>query len=405
MRLGVSAALVEGELLPGDVEVASGVVTGLGLERVPGAAGIACPGFVDLHVNGFAGVDLQTADADGFRRAGEALLRGGVTAYRPTFVTAPEEQLVASLRSLPGRTTAARVIGAHLEGPFIAASRLGAHDPAGRRDPDLALLERLLAAGPVRQVTLAPELPGALELIDALCARGVTVACGHSDATPEQARRAFDRGARTVTHLFNAMPKQGGLAEAALARDDVTVQLIADGHHVAPELIRLAWRSAAGRLGEAPPGSSRTRGAAAAEARQRIGDARRRRPPAQPRRAARGRADRGDRGARLDRGHATARPAGGRPARRRDRARRPARGGARAARALSLSSGEEGELVEVDRLVAGAAVAVPTAQEGLQEQHRLRECQAGRGAFGHSRSSVRKACAQVTSAQWWWKPR
>ncbi len=248
MRLGVSAALVEGELLPGDVEVASGVVTGLGLERVPGAAGIACPGFVDLHVNGFAGVDLQTADADGFRRAGEALLRGGVTAYRPTFVTAPEEQLVASLRSLPGRTTAARVIGAHLEGPFIAASRLGAHDPAGRRDPDLALLERLLAAGPVRQVTLAPELPGALELIDALCARGVTVACGHSDATPEQARRAFDRGARTVTHLFNAMPKQGGLAEAALARDDVTVQLIADGHHVAPELIRLAWRSAAGRL-------------------------------------------------------------------------------------------------------------------------------------------------------------
>ena len=248
MRLGVSAALVEGELLPGDVELAGGIVTGLGLERGPGAAGIACPGFVDLQVNGFAGVDLQTAGTDGFRRAGEALLRAGVTAYRPTFVTAPEEQLVESLRALPERTAGARIIGAHLEGPFIAATRLGAHDPAGRRDPDPALLGRLLAAGPVRQLTLAPELPGALELIDALCARGVTVACGHSDASPELARHAFDRGARTVTHLFNAMPKQGGLAAAALARDDVAVQLIADGHHVSPELTRLAWSSAAGRL-------------------------------------------------------------------------------------------------------------------------------------------------------------
>jgi N-acetylglucosamine-6-phosphate deacetylase len=248
VRLGVTAALVEGALLPGDVELAGGRVTGLGLERGPDAAGIACPGFVDLQVNGFAGVDLQTADSAGFRRVGEELLRGGVTAYRPTFVTAPEDQLVAVLRSLPAAVGGARVLGVHLEGPFVAATRLGAHDPAGRRDPDLALLERLLDAGPVRQMTLAPELAGALELIDALQARGVVAACGHSDASPEDARRAFDRGARTVTHLFNAMPKQGGLAAAALERDDVTVQLIADGHHVPADLMRLAWRSAAGRL-------------------------------------------------------------------------------------------------------------------------------------------------------------
>ena len=248
MRLGVTAALVEGALLPGDVELVEGLVTGVGLERGPAAAGIAAPGFVDLQVNGFAGVDLQTADGRGFQRVGEALLRGGVTAYRPTFITAPEHQLVTALRSLPVSAGGARILGAHLEGPFIAPTRLGVHDPTGRRDPDLGLLERLLGAGRVRQMTLAPELPGALELIDALRARGIVVACGHSDASPEDARRAFDRGARTVTHLFNAMPKEGGLAAAALARDDVTVQLIADGHHVPPELVRLAWRSAGGRL-------------------------------------------------------------------------------------------------------------------------------------------------------------
>ena len=248
MRLGVTAALVNGTLLLGDVELASGVVTGLGLERRPSAAGVATPGFVDLQVNGFAGVDLQSADAEGFRHVGEALLRTGVTAYRPTFVTAPEADLVAALRSLPAAAPGARILGAHLEGPFLAATRLGAHDPAGRRDPDVELLGRLLDAGPVGQVTLAPELPGAPTLIAALRARGVTVSCGHSEASEEAAGRGFDAGASTVTHLFNAMPKQGGLVVAALARSDVTVQVIVDGHHVPAELVQLAWRSAAGRF-------------------------------------------------------------------------------------------------------------------------------------------------------------
>ena len=163
-------------------------------------------------------------------------------------MTAPEQQLVAALRSLPARAAGARVLGAHLEGPFIAESRLGAHDPAGRRDPDAALLRRLLDAGPVRLMTLAPELPGAAALIAALRARGVTVSCGHSEASAADAERAFDAGARSVTHLFNAMPKQGGLVAAALARDDVTVQLIVDGHHVPPGVVRQTWRDAAGRV-------------------------------------------------------------------------------------------------------------------------------------------------------------
>jgi hypothetical protein len=159
VRLGVEAALVEGVLVPGDVEVDGGRVAAVGLSGR--GRGIAVPGFVDLHVHGFAGVDFAAADAAGYRRAGEALLATGVTAFQPSFVTAPEDELTASLREVPDGNVGARVIGCHLEGPFISPARLGMHPAAARRDPDRALLERLLAAGPVTHVTLAPELDGA----------------------------------------------------------------------------------------------------------------------------------------------------------------------------------------------------------------------------------------------------
>ena len=169
VKLGVEAALVDGQLVRGDVEVADGRVAGYGLAS-PNGRGIAVPGFVDLQVNGFAGVDLFEADTDGYRRAGEALLETGVTSYLPTFITAPEEELVAALRELPGSSEGPRILGAHLEGPFLSPLRLGIHRAAARRDPDHELLERLLAAGPVRLMTLAPELAGADRLIETLLA-------------------------------------------------------------------------------------------------------------------------------------------------------------------------------------------------------------------------------------------
>lgn len=250
-RLGVEAALVGGELVRGDVEVVDGRVTAIGLNTFHGK-GIAAPGFVDLHVNGFAGVDFFAADTDGYRRAGEALLQCGVTAYQPTFITSAEEELTAALQEVPPNGATPRIIGAHLEGPFISPDRLGTHPAGARRDPDPSLLERLLAAGPVSHVTLAPERPGALELIDMLCARGVTVACGHSNATAAEARAAFARGAKTVTHIFNAMrpltAREPGLAGAALVSDDVTVQVILDGVHLADDTARLIWQAARGRV-------------------------------------------------------------------------------------------------------------------------------------------------------------
>jgi N-acetylglucosamine-6-phosphate deacetylase len=271
MRLGVAAALVDGELLPGDVEIADGRVVAVGVGE-PRGSRIAAPGFVDLQVNGYAGVDFSAPGEDGYARAGATLLADGVTAFQPTLVSADLDAMTAALHaiaSLPRpRSTCvahsftqldraaggdgARAIGAHLEGPFLSPERPGAHDPVALRAPDLAALERLLDAGPVSQVTLAPELPGALGLIDALVARGVTVSCGHTEADALGAHAAFDRGASAVTHLFNAMrrpaPRDPGIAYAALGREDVFITLIVDGHHLADDTVRTVARSAGDRL-------------------------------------------------------------------------------------------------------------------------------------------------------------
>src|SRR5438067_3847533 len=250
MRLGVEAAFVDGAFVPGDVEVADGRVVGLGLGG--GGRGLAIPGFVDLQVNGFGGVDFLDADAGGYRRAGEALLETGVTAYLPTLITTPEQQLRAAMAEVPNGNARPRVLGMHLEGPFLSPNRLGTHEASARRDPDPALLDRLLAAGPVRLMTLAPELPGADILIDRLVESGVVASLGHTDATAAEANAAFDRGARSVTHLFNAMRpflhRDPGIVGAALTRDDVVVSIILDGIHLAPETALTAWRAARGRL-------------------------------------------------------------------------------------------------------------------------------------------------------------
>ena len=246
----MEAALVGGELLAGDVSIVDGTIEAVGLATT--GTGIAAPGFVDLQVNGFAGVDLMATDHDGYLRVGEALLATGTTAFQPTFVTAPEAALLEALRAMPTEGIGPRVLGAHVEGPFLSPRRAGVHDPRFLSEPDLALLRRLLDAAPVSQVTLAPELPGANELIDELVERGVTVSAGHTDATAAEAHLAFDRGVRTVTHLFNAMrhstPRDPSIALAALARPDVTVQVIVDLHHVAPDTVTVAWQAAASRF-------------------------------------------------------------------------------------------------------------------------------------------------------------
>ncbi|VVJ21678.1 N-acetylglucosamine-6-phosphate deacetylase (EC [Amycolatopsis camponoti] len=254
MRLGVAGALVGGAYRRGDVEVdrESGLVTAVGVAG-PGS-GIAVPGLVDLQVNGFAGVDFLSADVDGYAHASAALARTGVLAYQPTLITSRPEQTVTAIETAAKAQAAegARILGVHLEGPFLSPARPGTHPVELLRAPDTGLMERLLASGPVTQVTLAPELPGALDVVGACVRAGVLVACGHSDATAAEAHVAFDRGARSVTHLFDAMRpfthRDPGIAGAALTRDDVFVGVIADPSHLSPEAVRLAFQAARGRV-------------------------------------------------------------------------------------------------------------------------------------------------------------
>jgi N-acetylglucosamine-6-phosphate deacetylase len=254
-RLGVARALVDGRLVDGDVTVADGHVVEVGVAS-HGGTGIAAPGFVDLQVNGFAGADLVVADAEGYATAGAALAATGVTAYQPTFITGDPELVVAGLTRLAGlagtHPGGPRLLGAHLEGPWLSPVRPGTHPPGRLRDPDPEVLERFLAAGPVGTVTLAPELPGALETIERLVAAGVLVCCGHTDADAVAAHAAFDAGARSVTHLFNAMRpfthRDPGIVGVALTRPDVAVPVIVDGIHLSGEAVRLAAAAAGERL-------------------------------------------------------------------------------------------------------------------------------------------------------------
>ena len=254
MRLGVSGAVVDGAWCPGDVEVDGGRVAATGLPAARGGR-LAIPGLVDMLCHGYAGVDLASASVEEVATARAAAARDGTTALCPALLTDDPDRTAAALGRLDAArgdaVDGARLLGAHLEGPFLSPARIGTHPPEHRRDPDPALLARLLDAGRVDLVTLAPELPGAGELVDLLRARGTVVSAGHSDADVAAAHAAVDRGVRAATHLFNAMSglahRAPGLAAVALTRTEVVPTVIGDGHHVAPEMLRLVAAAAPGR--------------------------------------------------------------------------------------------------------------------------------------------------------------
>lgn len=212
---------------------------------------LVAPGFVDLHLHGAGGAMFEDAEAAAARRIIETLPRFGTTALLATIgALAPEvlpravEVAAGAMRSRSG----ARVLGLHLEGPFLNPARAGAQHPDWMRAPSFEEFDHLqrCAHGAIRLVTLAPELPNALELIVALRRRGVHVALGHSQASAEQVEAAVAAGATHVTHLFNAMGslhhRAPGLPGVALTADALAVELIADGVHVDRRIIDLAWR-------------------------------------------------------------------------------------------------------------------------------------------------------------------
>jgi N-acetylglucosamine-6-phosphate deacetylase len=253
--LGVAAAVVDGVLERGDVEVVDGAIARVGIGR-RGGSGLAVPGLVDLQVNGYAGVDVLDAEPGEIIEMGRALARDGVVAYQPTVISAPLDHMrdaLAAIGQAADLGGPARIVGAHLEGPFLSAAYRGIHPVEWLRSPDVDVLTSLLVSGcRVTMVTIAPELEGATEVIEALVDAGILVSVGHSDATAVEASAAFDLGASVVTHVFNTMRpfrhRDPGVVGAALARETVTVTVIADGVHVAPEALLVAWRAARGRL-------------------------------------------------------------------------------------------------------------------------------------------------------------
>jgi N-acetylglucosamine-6-phosphate deacetylase len=252
LRLGVKAALVDGELVEGDLTIEDGAIAAVGVQPA-GGEGTALPGFIDAHINGIAGVDFLTSDPDGYARAGEALAGTGVVAYQPTFVSSPLDAYDEPLRVVAEAGGAGPlIVGVHLEGPFLSPEWPGAHDPAHLLAPDPAVAQRLVNGGPVTMMTLAPELPGGLELVELLTGKGIVVSCGHSDADAAQAYAAFDAGASAITHVHNAhrrwRPRDPGLGGVALVRPDATVQAIVDGIHLAPETAYGAFLTAGARF-------------------------------------------------------------------------------------------------------------------------------------------------------------
>lgn len=246
--------LPDGRLVPGWVRVREGLVVETGTGARPGPADLSVPvlspGFVDVHCHGGGGASFSSSDPDDPSVAASTHLRHGTTTLLASLVTAGEDELREQVVRLAELAARGVVAGIHLEGPWLSPLHRGAHDPAQLRSPDPGEVDALLHAadGHLRMVTLAPELDGGTEAVGRLVRAGVTVAVGHTDADGPQLRAAVDAGASVVTHLCNGMRpihhRRPGPVVEALADPRLTVEVIADGVHVHPDVVDLVRRSA-----------------------------------------------------------------------------------------------------------------------------------------------------------------
>lgn len=232
---------------------------GRGIDPEPGsviinAAGkILMPGFIDTHFHGSGGDDVMADGVEGFGRIARSVLRFGTTGFLATTIAARHDELLRSVEhTITARREAkggAAILGVHLEGPFMNVSFKGAQPEWGIRDPNLDECRELLLAGEglVRIMTLAPELPGGLDLIRLLVEAGVAPSLGHSTADYDTALAAIEAGATRATHLYNAMSgvhhRKPGLASACLCEPGIQAEIICDGVHVNPHMIDLAWKA------------------------------------------------------------------------------------------------------------------------------------------------------------------
>lgn len=232
---------------------AAAAPAGVRVQEFPGA--ILSPAFFDVHIHGAAGHDVMEATPEALTAMGRFLASRGTAAYLATTVTAPVNKTLHSLAGL-ARLIAhkpadamAWPLGIHIEGPFLSHAKRGVHPPDLLLNPDIGLFDRMFEAaeGHIRLMTLAPELPGAAEFAAHATAKGVRVSVGHSDATIAQTRAVIAAGATSATHTYNAMRalnhQEPGILGAALTTDALYAELICDGIHNTPEMVKLWWRA------------------------------------------------------------------------------------------------------------------------------------------------------------------
>ena len=253
---GARIVTPDGVLSPGWIRLAGNLIDAIGAgDATPGlpAADLhgqwVLPGFVDMHVHGGGGASFTAGSAGDARQAVEFHRGHGTTSIVASLVTAPLAELESRAAMLAGLAAEGVIAGLHLEGPFLSAARCGAQDPRHMIAPDVAVFERLRAAGAghLKVITIAPELPGATEVTKAAARAGLTVAVGHTDAAAAVASAAVDAGATHATHLFNGMRplhhREPGAAGALIDRDEVTCEVIADGVHLHDTIVRLTARA------------------------------------------------------------------------------------------------------------------------------------------------------------------
>lgn len=244
-------AVISGRVTETDIAISGNHFSPAGEKKyekvIDGHGLLAVPGFIDTHIHGIGGYGTEDGTEEAILGMSKSLAKAGVTSFFPTIYTDTMERITADERAIVaahGKEKGASIAGIHIEGPFISPNRIGAQNPLGRLEPSKEAMDTMLASGGglIKEMTIAPELPGVEEIVKIARNKGIIPSMGHTDATYDEAMKGMDMGIRHTTHLFNAMSalkhRNPGVVGCALLNDAMSVEIIGDGKHVHPDIVK-----------------------------------------------------------------------------------------------------------------------------------------------------------------------